>query len=184
MKVLADRPFVIGDWIKSTDGTIEGVIEDVGFLSTRIRTFADTQITVPNNRIANLAIENFSRMTKRRIFTQFGLAYGLTTTQLKTIANAIEDYLRSRDDLHQDIIYVRYSDFNEEAMHLMLYFFTQTTAWDTWMEIREAIYLKCLDIITENGGHIAIPARDLYVQQLPEQIPVSLLQAAAEQQSA
>ncbi len=182
MKVLADRPFVIGDWIKSTDGKIEGVIEDVGFLSTRIRTFADTQITVPNNCIANMAIENFSRMTKRRIFTQFGLAYGLTTDQLKAIANAIEAYLRSRDDLHQDIVYVRYSDFNDEAMHLMLYFFTQTTAWETWMEIRESIYLKCLDIITENGGHIAIPARDLYVQQLPEQIPVSLLQSTAEQQ--
>ena len=70
-------------------------------------------------------------------------------------------------------------DLAEEAMQEAF-----TTAWDTWMEIREAIYLKCLDIITENGGHIAIPARDLYVQQLPEQIPVSLLQAAAEQQSA
>ena len=63
MKVLIDRPFIIGDWIRANDGSIEGVVEDIRFLSTRIRTFADTEITVPNNKIANLAIENFSRMT-------------------------------------------------------------------------------------------------------------------------
>ncbi len=181
MKVLADRPFVMGDWIKSTDGSIEGVVEDIGFLSTRIRTFADTQITVPNNKIANLAIENFSRMTKRRIFTQFGLAYGLSTEQLKAIANDIETYLTGREDLYQDGVFVRYSAFDKDAMHLMLYFFTRTTEWARWMEIRESIYLRCLEIIEGHGGRIAVPARDLFVQQLPERIPLELLQTTAQE---
>ncbi|MDD4457566.1 MAG: mechanosensitive ion channel family protein, partial [Syntrophotalea acetylenica] len=63
--IILDRPFHIGDWVKA--GDMEGVVEEVGFRSTKIRTFAKTLITVPNNIIANLAVDNFSRMPKRRI---------------------------------------------------------------------------------------------------------------------
>ncbi len=169
IKVLIDRPFVIGDWIRSTDGNIEGVVEDIRFFSTQLRTFADTVITVPNNKIANLAIENFSRMTRRRVVTQIGLGYQTSVDQLKEIAQGIEAHLKEHPEILQDTIFVRYTEFGESSLNLMLYFFTRTIDWGEWLQIREAIYLTCLGIIEKAEAEVAVPVRELRTKAWPEQ---------------
>lgn len=167
-KVLLDRPFVIGDWIKSTDASIEGVVEDIGFLSTRIRTFADTQISVPNNKIANLALENFSRMTRRRIYTQIGLSYDTQIDQIQEIIPRMRALLVDHPEIDQETIFVNFTTFSESSLDIMVYFFTKTTNWGEWLRIREGLYLKFMEIIRHSGAHIAVPARQLRVNQLPD----------------
>lgn len=169
-KVLLDRPFVIGDWIKSTDASIEGVVEDIGFLSTRIRTFADTQITVPNNKIANLAVENFSRMTKRRIYTHIGLTYDTQIDQIKEIIPRMKNVLRNHSELDQETIFVNFTTFSESSLDIMVYFFTKTTNWGEWLSIREDIYLQFMAIVRQSGARVAIPARQLRFEQVPDAV--------------
>lgn len=170
MKVLVDRPFTLGDWVKSTDGSIEGVVEDIGFLSTRIRTFADTVITVPNNKIANLAIENFNRMTKRRIYTTIGLTYKTSTEQLQRIAPRMKKYLQDHSAVDPGTIFVNFTSFNSSSLDIMVYFFTKTTVWAEWLYIREEIYLEFMRIIESEGAQIAVPARQLNFQQIPDRV--------------
>lgn len=176
MKVLIDRPFTLGDWIKSSDGSIEGVVEDIGFLSTRIRTFADTQITVPNNKIANLAIENFNRMTKRRIYTNIGLTYETTTRQIQRIGPRMKQYLMAHAEIDDELIFVNFTSFNTSSLDIMVYFFTKTTAWGDWLRIREEIYLEFMRIIESEGAQIAVPARQLHFQQPPDRVFQDLAQ--------
>ena len=80
LMLILDRPFKLGDWIKA--GDMEGTVEEIGFRSTRIRTFAKTLITVPNSIIANLPLDNFSRMPKRRIKLTVGVTYATTPAQM------------------------------------------------------------------------------------------------------
>ncbi|PIQ23299.1 mechanosensitive ion channel family protein [bacterium (Candidatus Blackallbacteria) CG17_big_fil_post_rev_8_21_14_2_50_48_46] len=167
-KILLDRPFLIGDWIKSTDGSIEGVVEDIGFLSTRIRTFADTLITVPNNKIANLALENFSRMTKRRIFTHIGLSYGTQIEQIQTVVPQMRQYISEHPEIEPSTLFVHFTSFSESSLDIMVYFFTRTTVWADWLRIREEIYLKFMLILQEAGIQIAVPARQLRLEHLPQ----------------
>lgn len=174
LKVLLDRPFVIGDWVRSTGGDIEGVVEDIGFLSTRIRTFAKSQITVPNNKIANMAIENFSRMDRRRISMNLGVSYSTTTEQMKSLCQKIETLLRNDERLDQETIFVNFVQFNDSSLDIMLYFFTLTTEWGAWLEIKQDIYLKIMGIVDEVGTSVAFPSRSVYVESAPEGLIESL----------
>lgn len=182
-KVLLDRPFVIGDWIKSTDASIEGVVEDIGFLSTRIRTFADTQITVPNNKIANLALENFSRMTKRRIYTHIGVPYDTRIEQIQQIVPRMKQYLTQHPELDPQTIFVNFTSFSESSLDIMVYFFTKTTNWGEWLRIREEIYLKFMEIIRASGTEIAVPARQLRFHQVPDAVFQDMAQLEAQESS-
>ncbi len=101
LMIIFDRPFKAGDWILA--GNIEGTIEEVGFRSTKIRTFAKTQITVPNNVIANMAIDNFSRMPKRRIKLNIGITYATRSDQMREAVDNIRELLKNHPAIDQDI---------------------------------------------------------------------------------
>ena len=92
LMIIFDRPFHVGDWIKA--GEMEGTVEEVGFRSTKIRTFAKTLISVPNNIIANMALDNYSRMPKRRIRLTVGVTYDTTPDQMREAVRRIRELLK------------------------------------------------------------------------------------------
>ncbi|MDH3999255.1 MAG: mechanosensitive ion channel family protein, partial [Desulfuromonadales bacterium] len=100
LMIIFDRPFQIGDWIQA--GDLEGTVEEVGFRSTKIRTFAKTLIAVPNNIIANTAINNYSRMPKRRIRTTVGIGYDATPAQMREVVTRIRAMLKSHPAIDQE----------------------------------------------------------------------------------
>ncbi len=91
--LLVDRPFTIGDWVKSPDGALEGVVEEIGFRSTRIRTFEKTLIHVPNSRLAEFIIDNMDRRPARRVWISVGLTYSSTSNQMSDAVAAIRTIL-------------------------------------------------------------------------------------------
>lgn len=160
--IILDRPFHIGDWVKA--GDMEGVVEEVGFRSTKIRTFAKTLITVPNNIIANLAVDNFSRMPKRRIKLNVGVTYETGPAQMRRAVSQIRDMLASHPAIQQDFFLVNFNDFGASSLDIMVYCFTTTTVWEEYLAARQDICLKIMDILDELGLEIAFPSHSVYLR--------------------
>ena len=164
LMILLDRPFTIGDWIKA--GTMEGVIEDIGFRSTRIRTFSKTLITVPNSVLMNMSIDNFSQMPKRRIKLTVGVTYDTSPTQMRQAVAAIKQMLREHPAIHQDFFLVNFTDFGASSLDIMVYCFTTSTVWGEYLDAREDVCLKIMEALEGIGLEIAFPSQTLYLHDM------------------
>jgi len=166
--LLADRSIRIGEWVKV--GGVEGVVEDVGMRTTKIRSFQKTLITVPNQLVANQPIENFSRRGIRRIKMHIGLTYGTSSEQIVRIKSEIETMLRAHKGISQkDSLMVFFDSFGDSSLNLFIYTFTATANWAKYLEIREDIHIKIMQIVEENGSSFAFPSQSIYVESLPSE---------------
>ena len=164
--IFTDRPFKIGDWIE-TPG-VEGMIEEIGIRSTKIRTFAQALVSMPNATLANTPITNWSRMGKRRVKTRLGLTYNTTVEQMQEIIHGIKIMLKTHPDIHQETILVSFDEFENSSLSIFLYFFTTTTVWLEYLNVREDVNFKIMQIVSKNGAQFAFPSQSLYVESLPK----------------
>lgn len=164
--IFTDRPFKIGDWIQTP--SVEGVVEEIGIRSTKVRTFAQALVSVPNANIANESITNWSRMGKRRIRTRIGLTYATTTTQMQNILQDIREMLLHHQDVHQETIMIYFDEFESSALGIFCYFFTTTTVWAEYLKVREDINLKIMKIVENNNASFAFPSQSLYIEKMPD----------------
>lgn len=161
--IILDKPFVIGDWI--TIGDIEGTVEDMNFRSVKIRTFAQALVTVPNSKIADNPVTNFSRMGKRRVILTIGLKYGTTAEQIKVCTQKIRNMLLDDDNIDSETVIVTFDSFSESSMDLMLQFFTVTTDWEKYLQAKEKVLLAIIDILDSENVEMAFPTRTLHIEK-------------------
>jgi len=165
--IFGDRPFKVGDWVETP--VVEGYIEEIGIRSTKVRTFAQALVSVPNAVVANTPITNWSRMKKRRIRTRLGLTYSTTVEQMQAIVREIKAMLKQHPDIHQETILVNFDEFQDSALSIFLYCFTKTTVWDDYLHVKEDVNFKIMQIVAKNGTSFAFPSQSLYVESLPKQ---------------
>lgn len=171
--IILDRPFHIGDWIKA--GEMEGVVEEIGFRSTKIRTFAKTQISVPNNIIANMPLDNFSRMPKRRIKLNVGVTYETTPKKIQEAVHDIRQMLEKHPGISQEFMLVNFTDFGPSSLDILVYCFTTTTEWAEYLQVRQEVSLNIMIILEELGLEIAFPSRSVYLRrEKAENLPPSI----------
>jgi MscS family membrane protein len=167
LMILLDRPFHVGDWVKA--GDLEGIVEEVGFRSTKIRTFAKTQITVPNNVIANLAVDNMSRRPRRRIKLTIGITYESSPDQIRRAVTGIREMLGNHPAIDQEFFLVNFTDFGASSLDILVYCFTKTNVWEEYLEARQDVCLKIMEILDGLGLEIAFPSRSLYIRSAAEE---------------
>lgn len=160
--IFVDRPFQIGDWVEV--GSVEGTVEEVGIRVTRIRTFANSLITIPNAQFTTTSINNWSRMRKRRIKMTIGLTYDTSPTQMNQAVEAIREIIRNDDRLHQDFYLVNFYDFGAYSLDIFCYLFTRTTNWAEHMQIREDFMLKVMGAMHGLGLSFAFPTQTLHLR--------------------
>ncbi|HEY7775840.1 MAG TPA: mechanosensitive ion channel family protein, partial [Kineobactrum sp.] len=139
--VIGERRFQVGDWI-SVEGVVEGTAMEIGFRTTTVRRFDRAPVYVPNSRLADNAVINYSRMSHRRIRWMLGVEYRTTLEQLKQIRDGIENYILDNEEFAQPAevpTFVRIDSFNSSSIDIMLYCFTNTTVWGDWLEIKERL---------------------------------------------
>ena len=173
--IIAERRFKPGDWVK-VEGVVEGVVEKVNFRSTRIRRFDKAPVHVPNSKLSDDVVTNFSEMTQRRIYWMIGLEYRTTIAQLRKIRDEIEDYLKTNDDFEQPPVvsqFVRIDSFNDSSIDLMIYCFTKTTDWGEWLAIKENFACAIKRIVEDAGAGFAFPSRSLYIESGPPGAPAA-----------
>ena len=173
--VIGERRFHPGDWIL-VDGVVEGTVEQIGFRTTTVRRFDKAPVFVPNAKLSDQAVTNFSRMTFRRIKWVIELEYRSTSTQLEEVRDGIEKYLLENDDFVQPeetATFVRIDSFSGSSIDVLLYCFTRTTNWLEWLEIKEKLLLEIKRIVENAGTGFAFPSRSLYLEAMPGDIEVA-----------
>lgn len=162
LMIYLDRPFAVGDWIRSSEKQIEGNVEEIGWRITRIRTFDQRPLYVPNSIFASITVENPSRMTNRRINETIGVRY----EDINRVAGIVED-IRAMLMAHPEIdqsqaTMAAFTKFNEFSLDIQINTFTRTTAGARFNEVKQDVLLKIAGIIAKHGAEIAFPTRVNY----------------------
>lgn len=159
-----DRPFAVGDWVRSPDREIEGTVEDIGWRLTRIRTFDQRPLYVPNSIFANIAVENPSRMFNRRINETIGIRYS-DADKMNVIISRVHQYLLEHPELETEkrTLIVNFNRYAASSLDFFIYTFTKTTGWVEFHRIKQEVLLRIFEIIREEGADIALPTRTLHV---------------------
>ncbi|AOY87257.1 mechanosensitive ion channel protein MscS [Marinobacter salinus] len=158
-----DRPFKVGDWVRSPDRNIEGTVEHIGWRLTTLRTFDKRPLYVPNAAFTTIAVENPSRMTNRRISETIGIRYA-DVSQMATIVSDIRAMLESHEEIDSDeTLIVNFLAFNSSSLDIMVYTFTRTTQWVRFHEVKQDVLLKISEIIEGHGAEVAFPTRTLHL---------------------
>jgi len=170
LMIYLDRPFSVGDWIRSPDRNIEGTVEKIGWRLTIIRTFDKRPLYVPNAAFANISVENPSRMSNRRIYESIGVRY-CDANKLPSIVNDIENMLKSHDEIdHNQTLMVNFNKFSESSLEFFVYTFTKTTNWQYFHGVKQDVLFKINEIIESHGAEIAFPTSTLHVDSMPDSL--------------
>jgi MscS family membrane protein len=160
--IYMDKPFKVGDWIRSPDKNIEGIVEYIGWRMTRIRTFEKRPLYVPNSVFLTISVENPSRMQHRRIKANIGIRY-----QDSDKVNAISTQIREMLLQHTEIdssqsMTVSLVEFAPSALNIMVSAYSKMTKWDQFQIIQHEILINILNVITKNGAQCAFPTQTVY----------------------
>lgn len=161
--IITDKPFSIGDWVSSP--SVEGTVEDINFRSTKIRTFAQAFVTVPNSTLANEPITNWTRMGKRRITFNLGVTYSTPKEKLEKCMQEIKNMLQAHVGIHPETVLVNFDSFGDSSLNIFLYFFTHTTNWEEFLQVKEDVNLKIMSILENEGVSVALPSTSVYIEK-------------------
>ena len=163
LMIYLDRPFAVGDWVRSPDQEIEGIIEDIGWRLTTIRTFDKRPLYVPNSTFMQISVENPSRMTNRRIYETIGIRYD-DVNLMPQIISQVKEMLNGHKDIDQThTLIVNFDSFAQSSLDFFIYCFTETTDWITFHEVKQDVLLKVIKIIEDNGAECAFPTSTIHL---------------------
>lgn len=161
--IIFDKPFSIGDWIQTS--SIEGIVEDITFRSTRIRTFKDSLITIPNSTITNDSIVNWSRMNKRKTSINLELVFDTSIKKVYNFTNDLNKMLLEDENILNENISVTFSDINANGYNIMISYFTNITNYYDYLKIKESINYKIMQILENKKIGLAYNSLDLYIKK-------------------
>ena len=163
LMIYLDRPFEVGNWIRSPDQEIEGTVEEIGWRLTRIRTFEKRLLYIPNSVFTNIVVENPSRMSHRRIKETIGVRYD-DIAVLPKILEETKTMLKDHKEIdHDQIIMVNFDNFGASSLDFFVYAYTVTTQWAKYHEVKQDVLFKIAGIIEKHGAEIAFPTSTVHV---------------------
>lgn len=171
LMIYLDKPFKVGDWIRSPDRNIEGTVEYIGWRQSVIRTFDKRPLYVPNSVFASIAVENPSRMQNRRIYETIGLRYQ-DALKADRIIHEVKKMLQQHSEIDQETtLIVNLNKFAASSLDFFIYTFTKTTDWVKFHQIKQDVMLKIIDIIEQQGAEIAFPTSTLHLHAEQQLMP-------------
>ena len=163
LMIYLDRPFSVGDWIRSPDREIEGTVERIGWRLTVIRGFDTRPLYIPNSAFANIAVENPSRMRNRRIYETIGIRYADAAVMGAVVAD-VEAMLRGHDDIDADkFLMVNFNAFAPSSLDFFVYCYTRTTRWAEYHAVKQNVLLRIIEIVGRHGAEIAFPTSTVHI---------------------
>ena len=172
ISIFADQPFQVGDWVV-IDGH-EGIVEEVGMRSTRIRTFYDSVIAIPNSVVANAAVDNYGKRRYRRCMVTLGLTYDTSPDQMQAFVEGTRAILRANPKVRKESYEVCFRDFGDSALEVLLFFFFVCDSWSEELKQRQNVFLEILRLAEAIGVSFAFPTQTVHVEtraterELPE----------------
>jgi MscS family membrane protein len=167
MLIMIEKPFRVGHYVR-VSGT-EGTVEDVGFRSTRIRTLDNSLISIPNNAIVNATVENLTlrAMRRQRFFVQ--VTYDTPRAKIEALVAEIKQLIADHPLTNKTNFHVRFNDFGESSLNILVYFYFVVTDLAAELEAREEMLLRIIDLTRELGIEFAFPTRTRVIEAPPEE---------------
>ena len=165
LMIQMDKPFSTGDWIRTSDRSIEGVVEKIGWRMTRIRTFSKNPVYVPNGIFATIPIETPSRMTNRQIYEVIGIRYD-DIAQMDSIIEKVHELLKNNKHIDHEQAYRVYFDvFNASSLDFVIWAFSSLTDAGEFKKMKGKLLLDIAQIIADHKAEIAYPTQTLHIQK-------------------
>lgn len=160
--IMLDKTYTIGDWIETS--SVQGVVEEIGFRSTRIRTFTDSLVSVPNSIMSNEPVTNWSKMDKRRVLYKLYIPLNTPADNVKILLSKIKDLLKNSEDVNQNAtLAVNMEGFDNDSLRIIVHFFTKTTSYATYLHVTEKLNLDILKIFEDMNIPLTVPAQRLVI---------------------
>jgi MscS family membrane protein len=160
--IFFDKPFTVGDVV--TAGNVTGVVEKVGFRSTRIRTFDKSIVTVPNKNMISTELDNLGERPVRRAKFNIGLTYNSSIEQVKSVVQDIQEMIDKHPKTNQDGR-VRFQEFGGSSLDIMVMYFVDSPNWDDFIDTKQDINYQIMEIVQKNNCEFAFPSTTVYLQK-------------------
>ena len=167
--LILEKPFVRGDWIQTPE--TQGIVEDITFRSTKIRTFDDSVVIIPNSKIADQSITNWSQMGRRRINFNLEVALDSDPERLRAAVRRMQREFESDSNVDESTVQVKFNAFSATSLRILFNGFTKTTVWADYLVTAQEINLMILRVLREEGIKLAFPAQRVLFEG--EGVPVS-----------
>lgn len=164
VSIILDRPFIVGDWIKTP--SVEGNVEAIGFRSTRVRTFNKTVVTIPNSIMAKETIENFSKMPVRKVTQTLGFTYDSTPEQLDAVLPVFRERIGEIEGVSaKEGIVAEFVEFGASSLDVQIVYYTRQIDYAFFIATKRRVNLEIMRIAQENGLSFAFPSVSVYTEK-------------------
>jgi MscS family membrane protein len=171
LMILFDKPFQIGDWV--TAGDIDGTVEEVGFRSTRVRTFRNSLITVPNGKLADMAVDNHGLRKYRRFYTTITITYDTPTHLIEAFTDGLKKIVDEHPKTWKDFYHIYFNNMSAFSLDIMFYVFLDVPTWGEELKYKEELLLSIMKLAKKLGINFAFPTQTLHMENFPGQPSLS-----------
>lgn len=168
--IFLDKPFLVGDQVKV--GNVEGVVEHIGFRSTQIRSFERALISVPNKKMIDAELENQTKREHRRARFIISLTYSTSLETMQKICDAIKDLLKEHAMIEKETNWVRFFELSPSSLDIQVNYFVHTADLAKFLEVKEAVNYRIMEIVRDNKAKIAYPTTSVYLEQTTVNPPI------------
>ena len=192
IRLVSEQAFSLGDWIETED--VEGFVVEIGLAATRIRTFDNALVTIPNSRLANSAIRNWSaRLVGRRIKFNLRIRYTYDMQELHRVLDAIRSLLENHPDIVNDeklhhlihnkrtvenglfniedkygvkrTLLVYFDAIDTWSMDILIYAFSISVNWEKWLQVKQDVLMQIIAIIEDSDLELAVPREEIVLAE-------------------
>lgn len=164
--IFIDKPFQVGDWI--TSGDVDGTVEEVGFRSTRVRTFRNSVMYIPNGKIADATIDNHGLRQYRRFFTTLTITYDTPPHLVEAFVEGLKQIVANHPDTRKDYYNVYFNNLSSYSQDIMFYIFFEVPTWPEELRCRHEILIQIVKLANSLGVRFAFPTQTLHMESFPE----------------
>ncbi len=166
LMIFIDKPFSVGHWI--TSGDIDGTVEEVGFRSTRIRTFRNSLHYVPNGMLADASIDNHGLRAFRRFFMHIAITYDTPPDLIEVFVRGLRKIVDNHPNTRKDFYIVEFNEMGDFSLRIMFYIFFAVPTWPEELKARHEILIEIVRLAERLGVRFAFPTSTLHMENFPE----------------
>ena len=167
LMIFVDKPFQIGDWI--TSGEIDGTVEEVGFRSTRIRTFRNSVTSVPNGKLADWVVDNHGLRQYRRFYTRLALTYDTPPHLVDLFVEGLKEIVDNHPKTRKDVYEIHLNELGAHSLDVMFYIFFAVPSWSEELKARHEMLLQIMELAESLEVRFAFPTQTLHMETFPGQ---------------
>lgn len=165
LMIFLDKPFQIGDWINFSG--VDGTVEEVGFRSTRVRTFANSLVYVPNGKLTDMVVNNYGLRAYRRFNTKISLTYDTPTALIDKFVEGLRQIVATHPHTRKDYYEIHLNEMSSSSLDVLFYIFFEVPGWSEELRARHEILLGVIDLAHSLGVRFAFPTQTMHIEEFP-----------------